>query len=78
MGQFWRDERAKAKAFREGVEEGFVRAAELSGDPETILRQFRPISYSPVVLKKRGERMNKQARLESEPARLSKAASTNR
>jgi hypothetical protein len=32
------------QAFREGVEEGFVRAAELSGDPEAVLRQFRPIS----------------------------------
>ena len=31
-------------AFRQGVEEGFVRAAELSGDPDKILRQFRPVS----------------------------------
>jgi hypothetical protein len=31
-------------AFAQGVEEGFVRAAELSGDPEAVLRQFRPIS----------------------------------
>jgi hypothetical protein len=30
-------------AFVQGVEEGFVRAAELSSDPEKILRQFRPI-----------------------------------
>ena len=47
MGQFWRDERARAQAFREGVEEGFVRAAELSGDPEGILRQFRTVRYAP-------------------------------
>jgi hypothetical protein len=32
------------QAFREGVEEGFVRAAELSAEPEKILCQFRPIS----------------------------------
>lgn len=32
------------QAFREGVEEGFVRAAELSGDPDKILRQFRLVS----------------------------------
>jgi hypothetical protein len=31
-------------AFAQGVEEGFVRAAELSAEPEKILRQFRPIS----------------------------------
>lgn len=31
-------------AFDQGVEEGFVRAAELSGDPEKILRQFRTVS----------------------------------
>lgn len=35
-----RDERP---AFAQGVEEGFVRAAELSGDPEVILRQFRGV-----------------------------------
>jgi hypothetical protein len=31
-------------AFKQGVEEGFVRAAELSSEPEKILRQFRPVS----------------------------------
>ena len=31
-------------AFAHGVEEGFVRAAELSGDPDVVLRQFRPVS----------------------------------
>jgi|GEM_PF-6875734 hypothetical protein len=31
-------------AFAQGVEEGFVHAAELSAEPEKILRQFRPIS----------------------------------
>lgn len=31
-------------AFAQGVEEGFVRAAELSAEPEKILRQFRTIS----------------------------------
>lgn len=31
-------------AFKQGVEEGFVRAAELSGDPDKILRQFRTVS----------------------------------
>jgi len=31
-------------AFAQGVEEGFVRAAELSAEPEKILRQFRAIS----------------------------------
>jgi hypothetical protein len=35
-----RDEKT---AFAQGVEEGFVRAAELSGDPEAILRQFRNV-----------------------------------
>jgi len=37
-------QRQLTEAFAQGVEEGFVRAAELSGDPETILRQFRPVS----------------------------------
>jgi hypothetical protein len=31
-------------AFAQGVEEGYVMAAERSSDPENILRQFRPIS----------------------------------
>jgi hypothetical protein len=31
-------------AFAQGVEEGFVRAAELSAEPQKIIRQFRPIS----------------------------------
>jgi hypothetical protein len=31
-------------AFRQGVEEGYVKAAELSEDPKKILRQFRPVS----------------------------------
>ncbi len=31
-------------AFAQGVEEGFVRAAELSENPEAILLQFRPVS----------------------------------
>ena len=31
-------------AFAQGVEEGFVRAAELSGNPDAVLRQFRPVS----------------------------------
>lgn len=31
-------------AFAQGVEEGFVRAAELSSNPAEILRQFRPVS----------------------------------
>jgi hypothetical protein len=31
-------------AFAQGVEEGFVRAAELSAEPEKVLRQFRAIS----------------------------------
>ena len=48
IGQFRRDERTRAQAFREGVEEGFVRAAELSGEPEAILRQFRPVCYAPL------------------------------
>jgi hypothetical protein len=37
-------------AFEQGVEEGYVRAAELSGDPETILGRFRPVN--PVFRKK--------------------------
>jgi hypothetical protein len=32
-------------AFAQGVEEGFVRAAELSENPEKVLRQFRPVSH---------------------------------
>jgi len=32
------------EAFRQGVEEGYVRAAELSSEPEKILRQFRPVN----------------------------------
>jgi hypothetical protein len=36
-------------AFDQGVEEGFVRAAELSSDPENILRQFRPVNPQPVL-----------------------------
>jgi hypothetical protein len=31
-------------AFAQGVEEGFVRAAELSSEPEKVLRQFRRVS----------------------------------
>jgi hypothetical protein len=31
-------------AFAQGVEEGFVRAAELSSNPDAVLRQFRPVS----------------------------------
>jgi hypothetical protein len=31
-------------AFKQGVEEGFVRAAELSSEPDKILLQFRPVS----------------------------------
>jgi len=30
-------------AFAQGVEEGFVRAAELSSETENILRRFRPV-----------------------------------
>jgi hypothetical protein len=30
--------------FAQGVEEGFVKAAELSGNPDAVLRQFRPVS----------------------------------
>ena len=31
-------------AFQQGVEEGFVRAAELTSKPEKLLRQFRSVS----------------------------------
>lgn len=31
------------EAFAQGVEEGFVRAAELSSEPQKILSQFRPV-----------------------------------
>jgi hypothetical protein len=31
-------------AFAQGVEEGFVKAAELSSNPDAVLRQFRPVS----------------------------------
>jgi hypothetical protein len=31
-------------AFAQGVEEGFVKAAELSGNPDAVLRQFRPVN----------------------------------
>lgn len=52
------------EAFRQGLEEGFVRAAELSGNPEAILRQFRPVKFgfvrslmpAPVPAKKRERR----------------------
>lgn len=30
-------------AFAQGVEEGFVRAAELSSEPQKLLSQFRPV-----------------------------------
>ncbi len=31
-------------AFAQGVEEGFTMAAELTSDPDKVLRQFRPVS----------------------------------
>ena len=31
-------------AFAQGVEEGFTKAAELTSDPDKLLRQFRPVS----------------------------------
>jgi hypothetical protein len=46
-------------AFRQGVEEGFVRAAELSSTPEKILQQFRPVS--PVF--KRSSKRGRKARI---------------
>jgi hypothetical protein len=42
-------------AFAQGVEEGFVRAAELSEDPDAVLRQFR--SVSPTFHKPKKERV---------------------
>jgi hypothetical protein len=44
LAPHWVQAQRKLKeAFAQGVEEGFVRAAELSGDPEKILLQFRPV-----------------------------------
>ena len=49
-------------AFRQGVEEGYVKAAGRSGDPETILRMFRPVSP---VFRKNAERLPRRPAVET-------------